>query len=199
MMELNIRSQVSGDLLFIMRLDMLPIVQFKIRATRSRAASFLSNTKMAHPDQWGAHDQAHDVSRLGPYTKNPLSVAAYDQRNLDTGALVYADRFKPRARIKDPFFLITFVAQVLYHMNDMILYPYLTHERSPVVLTWLRRLVISIWHQFAGFCVVSALALSTWISQGGLGGGLGDSTGTSVTLNRYSASDPNGDEADDLF
>jgi len=40
--------------------------------------------------------------------------------------------------------------------------------------------------QFAGFCVVSALALSTWISQGGLGGGLGDdNTGTSITLNRH--------------
>ncbi|KAI0305768.1 DUF580-domain-containing protein [Multifurca ochricompacta] len=40
--------------------------------------------------------------------------------------------------------------------------------------------------QFAGFCVVSVLALSTWISQGGLGGGLGgDNTGTSVTLDRH--------------
>lgn len=35
---------------------------------------------------------------------------------------------------------------------------------------------------------MSALALSTWISQGGLGGGLGsDNTGTSVTLDRYAA------------
>ncbi|KAI0320920.1 plasma-membrane choline transporter-domain-containing protein [Amylostereum chailletii] len=40
--------------------------------------------------------------------------------------------------------------------------------------------------QFAGFCVVSGLALSTWISQGGLGGGLGNgNTGTSVTLNKH--------------
>ncbi|EIM79183.1 DUF580-domain-containing protein [Stereum hirsutum FP-91666 SS1] len=40
--------------------------------------------------------------------------------------------------------------------------------------------------QFAGFVVVSALALSTWISQGGLGGGLGSgNTGTSVTLDRH--------------
>ncbi|KAH9957911.1 plasma-membrane choline transporter-domain-containing protein [Russula dissimulans] len=40
--------------------------------------------------------------------------------------------------------------------------------------------------QFAGFCVVSALALSTWISHGGLGGGLGgDDTGSPITLNRH--------------
>ncbi|KAH9986536.1 plasma-membrane choline transporter-domain-containing protein [Russula compacta] len=41
-------------------------------------------------------------------------------------------------------------------------------------------------HPFAGFCVVSAMALSTWISQGGLGGGIGgDNAGTSITLDRH--------------
>ncbi|KAF8973281.1 plasma-membrane choline transporter-domain-containing protein [Flammula alnicola] len=41
--------------------------------------------------------------------------------------------------------------------------------------------------QLLGFAAVSGIALNTWISQGGLGGGLGKSggqTGTSVTLNR---------------
>ncbi|KDQ57627.1 hypothetical protein JAAARDRAFT_130142 [Jaapia argillacea MUCL 33604] len=39
--------------------------------------------------------------------------------------------------------------------------------------------------QFAGFCVLSGIVLSEWVSQGGLGGGLGNSTGTSVTLNSH--------------
>jgi len=69
---------------------------------------------MAHPDQWGAHDQTHDVSRPGQYAKHPLPGAAYDQRNIGTEAPVYTDRFKPKPRIKDPFFLVIFVAQVLY-------------------------------------------------------------------------------------
>lgn len=41
--------------------------------------------------------------------------------------------------------------------------------------------------QLVGFTVLSAIALHSWISQGGLGGGLGKAggqTGTSVTLNR---------------
>ena len=40
--------------------------------------------------------------------------------------------------------------------------------------------------QFAGFVVVSALAISTWVSQNGLGGGIGSgNTGTALTLNRH--------------
>ncbi|KAF8161084.1 plasma-membrane choline transporter-domain-containing protein [Crassisporium funariophilum] len=41
--------------------------------------------------------------------------------------------------------------------------------------------------QFLGFAALSGIALNTWISQGGLGGGLGKAggqTGTAVTLNR---------------
>jgi len=64
--------------------------------------------------------------------------------------------------------------------------------------TPLHRHDATIAHQFAGFCVVSALALSTWIFQGGLGGGLGDSTGTSITLGRFAVSTSEWGEADDL-
>ncbi|EPQ57025.1 DUF580-domain-containing protein [Gloeophyllum trabeum ATCC 11539] len=40
--------------------------------------------------------------------------------------------------------------------------------------------------QFAGFVVVSALAISEWVKSGGLGGGLGSgSTGTGVTLDYH--------------
>ncbi|KIP11620.1 hypothetical protein PHLGIDRAFT_63436 [Phlebiopsis gigantea 11061_1 CR5-6] len=40
--------------------------------------------------------------------------------------------------------------------------------------------------QFAGFVVVSAIVLSDWIKQGGLGGGLGsDDTGSVFTLNKH--------------
>lgn len=39
--------------------------------------------------------------------------------------------------------------------------------------------------QFVGFVAVTAIAISSWVSSGGLGGGLGsDDTGTQVTLNR---------------
>lgn len=40
--------------------------------------------------------------------------------------------------------------------------------------------------QLFGFAVISGLVLNTWISQGGLGGGLGNGseTGSSITLNR---------------
>lgn len=71
---------------------------------------------MAHPDQWGAHDQSHDVSRPGLYAKHPLPGAAggYDQSNIGTEAPVYTDRFKSKTRIKDPFVLVIFIAQVLY-------------------------------------------------------------------------------------
>ncbi|KAG8910798.1 putative choline transporter, neither null mutation nor overexpression affects choline transport, partial [Tulasnella sp. 418] len=42
--------------------------------------------------------------------------------------------------------------------------------------------------QLAGFAVVSGLALNTWISEGGLGGGVGSgTTGNSITLNRHTA------------
>ncbi|KAI0253996.1 plasma-membrane choline transporter-domain-containing protein [Lactifluus subvellereus] len=93
---------------------------------------------MAHRDQWGAQPV---------YVSEPQPMQAYKE-----GTPYDGDRFRPKTRIKDPIFLIIFLAQ------------------------------------FAGFCVVSALALSTWISQGGLGGGLGrDSTGTSVTLDRHTA------------
>ena len=86
-----------------------------------------SDSNMTHPDQWGAHDQTHDGSGPGPYTKNPLPGPAYDQRNVDTGASVYEVRFKPKARIKDPLFLVIFVAQVLYHTIPSAFYR--THER----------------------------------------------------------------------
>ncbi|KAF9784470.1 plasma-membrane choline transporter-domain-containing protein [Thelephora terrestris] len=40
--------------------------------------------------------------------------------------------------------------------------------------------------QFAGFAVVSGLAIATWVSQDGLGGGVGSgNTGTSITLNKH--------------
>lgn len=61
------------------------------------------------------------------------------------------DRFKPKKKINDPFFLVLFIAQ------------------------------------FLGFTVLSAIALRSWVSEGGLGGGLGKpggQTGNPVTLNR---------------
>lgn len=39
--------------------------------------------------------------------------------------------------------------------------------------------------QFAGFVVLSALVISEWVKQGGLGGGLGGNTGTAVTLDSW--------------
>ncbi|KAK7057181.1 plasma-membrane choline transporter-domain-containing protein [Favolaschia claudopus] len=40
--------------------------------------------------------------------------------------------------------------------------------------------------QFAGFVVVSAISISSWVKDGGLGGGLGKgNTGTSVSLNQH--------------
>jgi len=78
------------------------------------------------------------------------------------------DRFKPKKKINDPIFLILFILQVSIP-------PY----------TFLAELI---WYlQLVGFTVLSAIALHSWISQGGLGGGLGKAgghTGTSVTLNR---------------
>ncbi|KZV63816.1 DUF580-domain-containing protein [Peniophora sp. CONT] len=53
--------------------------------------------------------------------------------------------------------------------------------RDPVFL-------ILFWLQFIGFCVVSGLALSYWVRESGLNGGLGsNSTGNSVTLNSSTA------------
>jgi hypothetical protein len=44
--------------------------------------------------------------------------------------------------------------------------------------------------KFLGFAALSGIVLNTWISQGGLGGGLGKgSTGTGVTLNRFEVVD----------
>ena len=52
-----------------------------------------------------------------------------------------------------------------------------------LLLTFLKK-------KFLGFAAVSGVALSTWISQGGLGGGLGKGhTGTGVTLNRFEVVD----------
>ncbi|THH19968.1 hypothetical protein EW146_g1298 [Bondarzewia mesenterica] len=40
--------------------------------------------------------------------------------------------------------------------------------------------------QFAGYCVLSSIVLSSWVSNDGLGGGVGNgNTGTSITLNRH--------------
>lgn len=39
--------------------------------------------------------------------------------------------------------------------------------------------------QFAGFVVLSAIAISEWVKQGGLGGGVGGNTGTAVTLDYH--------------
>ncbi|KAH9935626.1 plasma-membrane choline transporter-domain-containing protein [Fomitopsis serialis] len=39
--------------------------------------------------------------------------------------------------------------------------------------------------QFAGFIVLSGIALNEWVKNGGLGGGVGDNTGTGVTLNYH--------------
>ncbi|KAI0070632.1 DUF580-domain-containing protein [Panus rudis PR-1116 ss-1] len=80
----------------------------------------------------------------GGYT-NGGGYAAGDQKSPYEG-----DRFKPKTRVNDIFFLIFFV------------------------LT------------FAGFVVVSALAISKWVTEGGLGGGVGGgNTGNSVTLNYH--------------
>ncbi|KAJ4487395.1 plasma-membrane choline transporter-domain-containing protein [Lentinula edodes] len=61
------------------------------------------------------------------------------------------ERFKPKKKINDPFFLVFFVLQ------------------------------------FLGFVALSAIAIHSWVSDGGLGGGLGKSgatSGSAVTLNK---------------
>ncbi|KAH8119541.1 DUF580-domain-containing protein [Phellopilus nigrolimitatus] len=86
-----------------------------------------------------------------PPSGPPPDAGAY---NADYKSPYEGDRFKPKKRVKDPVFLVLFVAQL------------------------------------AGFCVVSGIVLSEWISSGGLGGGLGGgssgaNTGSSVTLDQH--------------
>ncbi|KAG8884398.1 putative choline transporter, neither null mutation nor overexpression affects choline transport [Tulasnella sp. 331] len=48
--------------------------------------------------------------------------------------------------------------------------------------------LVLFWATFIGFVVISAIALHSWIQEGGLGGGIGgDATGDSITLNSHTA------------
>lgn len=101
------------------------------------------------------------------YTMQPPQSSGYatDQKNPYEGG-----RFAPKKRIHDPFFLVFFVLQA-----------------SVTLFVCFRIVLIKISDgQFAGFVVVSALAISEWVKNGGLGGGVGGdgNTGSSVTLNR---------------
>jgi hypothetical protein len=67
--------------------------------------------------------------------------APFSHQTQETGA-----RFNPKSKLRDPIFLILFLANL------------------------------------AGWAVVSGLAIREFVKQGGLGGTMGTSTGTSVTL-----------------
>lgn len=142
-----------------------------------------SNSNMTHSEQWGA--QPRDVSRLqGPYANAKHStLMQYDQGHIDAvRAPIDGDRFRPKTGVKDPVFLVIFVAQVFLiscvssehdDRHDA------TNSPSPMPL------------QFSGFGVVSASALLTWISQGGVGRWSGGQhRALSVTLDRYAVSVP---------
>ncbi|KAG5640765.1 hypothetical protein DXG03_007253 [Asterophora parasitica] len=94
----------------------------------------------------------------------PPHQPAYDQKSPYEG-----DRFKPKKTINDPIVLALFILQVKRT-------PFISHS-SPLTNSG----------QFLGFAVLSGIVLSSWVSNGGLGGGLGKpggKTGTAVTLNR---------------
>lgn len=79
-------------------------------------------------------------------------------------------RFKPKKKINDPIFLILFVLQVRRLFF---------HRRVDYNL---------LQFQLLGFAALSGIAISSWVSDGGLGGGLGKpggKTGTAVSLNQF--------------
>lgn len=83
-------------------------------------------------------------------------------------------RFKPKKTINDPIFLVLFILQV----------------KLPSPLSYCSPLLTFSEKKLLGFAALSGIALNTWISQGGLGGGLGKGqTGTAVTLNRFEVVD----------
>jgi len=63
---------------------------------------------MTHPDPWGA--QSRDVS--GPSAKHRIPLQ-YDEVYLHPTAPIDGDRFRPKARLRDPIFLVLFILQVL--------------------------------------------------------------------------------------
>lgn len=153
-------------------------------------------------DQWGAR------SKLGPTAYQPGYSEPYAPPTgappSQAGGYGFSDsknpyeggRFKPKTRLNDPLVLVLFIAQVSMAASIFSV----SVARSPVCRRTVlcvshlfdvdiccgRGALIMAWNQFVGFVVVSALALSTWIDQGGLGGGLGTgNTGTSITLDRY--------------
>ncbi|KAI0949301.1 hypothetical protein AcW1_008955 [Taiwanofungus camphoratus] len=102
------------------------------------------------------YQQPDPVYQPGPtpnYVKSayaPPPPANYADGYGDHKSSYEGDRFRPRKRINDPFFLFFFVLQ------------------------------------FAGFVVISAIAINEWIKSGGLGGGIGSGdTGNGVTLNYH--------------
>lgn len=105
----------------------------------------------------------------------------------ESGPPVYdTQRFKPKKRLKDPIFLVLFIAQVRLCFFQRL--PVRDGRGGSVCYRpgEPRKLTQRAASQLAGFCVISGLVLSSWISQGGLGGGLGNGseTGSSITLNR---------------
>lgn len=86
-------------------------------------------------------------------------------------------RFKPKKTINDPVFLVLFILQVKLRCASCFCSPLLTFFKKQK-------------KKLLGFAALSGIVLSTWISQGGLGGGLGKgNTGTGVTLNRFEVVD----------
>lgn len=138
-------------------------------------------------DQWGNNPQNNSgyqpVYHPGPspvYAESAPSQSGYggDQKSPYEG-----DRFKPKTRINDPFFLIFFILQVSpmsFCMRGLVLG---SKERW---WGWECAWNVKLTHygQFAAFAVLSAIAISEWVKEGGLGGGIGGGdTGNRITLN----------------
>ncbi len=112
-----------------------------------------------YPNQQGPYNPGQSQPYAQPYQ------APENGYKSEKGTGEY-ERFKPKKRINDPIFLVLFLAQVC---------------RLCPNVACRRKLTVSL--QFAGFVVVSAIAIKAWIGQGGLGGGVGGkATGSSVTL-----------------
>lgn len=108
-----------------------------------------------------------NYGQQAPYYYPPEQPILY---NGDSKDPYEGGRFKPKKTINDPAFLILFILQVKLRCASSFYSPVLTFFEIK---------------QLLGFAALSGIVLNTWISQGGLSGGLGKGqTGTSVTLNR---------------
>ncbi|KAH8083752.1 DUF580-domain-containing protein [Cristinia sonorae] len=109
-------------------------------------------------DQWGGGSSSAGYQPVGGFQPGPAANYAPPSQahtygggfTSDQKSPFEGDRFKPKTRINDPFFLIFFILS------------------------------------FVGYVVLSAIVITQWVKDGGLGGGIGGgNTGTSVTLNYH--------------